>query len=93
MKMHMKVFKFILSLEEHSVHCSNEKQLPVACFCLTTGLFKFYHTSAQMGIPCIKWVLDKFSKLTVDTSSKIDQEYIANETDHQILHSCILLTI
>ena len=24
-----------------------------ACFCLTTGLYKFYHTSDQMGIPCI----------------------------------------
>ena len=25
----------------------------VRLFLLTTGLHKFYHTSAQMGIPCI----------------------------------------
>ena len=28
-----------------------------ACFCLETRLNKFFHTSAQMGISCIKCVL------------------------------------
>ena len=38
-------------------------------------------------------VKNKFSKLTADTSSKIVQDYIADKTDHQILHSGILLTM
>ena len=33
-----------------------------ACFCLETGLNKFFHTSAQMGISCIKCVLEEFWK-------------------------------
>ena len=56
MKMRIKVFKFLLSLEEHSVYYSNEKQLLCPCFCLTTGRYKFDHTSVQMGIKCIKCV-------------------------------------
>ena len=36
---------------------------------------------------------NKLSKLTGDTSSWIVQEYIADKTDHQILHPRILLTI
>ena len=31
-------------------------------FCLTTGLNKFYHTSIQMGISCIKCVLEELWK-------------------------------
>ena len=43
-------------------------------FCYTTGLYKLYHTGAQMDIACIHCVLGKnvkniFSKLTADTSS------------------------
>ena len=38
-------------------------------------------------------VNNKLSKLTADTSSSVVQEYIADETDHQILIQCILLTI
>ena len=53
---------FLLSLEEHSVYYSNEKQLMWTCLCLTTGLNKFYHTSARMGIPCIKCVLEELCK-------------------------------
>ena len=55
----IKMFKPILCLEEHSVYYSNEKQILCACFCLTTGLNKFYHTSAQMDIPSIKCVLEE----------------------------------
>ena len=50
MKMCIEVCNFLLSLEEHSVYYSNEKQQLCAYFCLTTGLNKFYHTSDQMGI-------------------------------------------
>ena len=39
-----------------------EKQLPRAYFCFTAGLNTFYHTSAQMGIPCIKCVLEELRK-------------------------------
>ena len=58
-EMRIYVCNFLLSLEEHLVYYSNEKikQLLCACFCLTTGLNKFYHTIAKMGIPCIKVVL------------------------------------
>ena len=37
---------------------SNENQLlhVNAWFCLTIELYKYYPTSAQMGIPCIKSV-------------------------------------
>ena len=68
MKMRINVFKFLLSLEGHSVYYSNEKQLLYVCFCLTAGLYKFYHRSDQTGIPCIKCVLkNTFSKLIADT--------------------------
>ena len=53
----MKVRYFLLSLEEHSVYYSNEKQPMYACFCMATGLNKFFHTGAQMGISCIKCVV------------------------------------
>ena len=53
MKIRIKVFKFLLSLEEQSFYYSNEKQLLCACFCLTIGLYKFYNMSAQMGTPGI----------------------------------------
>ena len=33
-----------------------------ACFCLETGLNKFFHKSAQMGILCIKYVLEEVWK-------------------------------
>ena len=68
MKMRIKVFKFLLSLEEHSVYYSNEKQLLSAYLCLKTGLYKFYHTSAQMGIPCIKCVLEELWKTKYQNS-------------------------
>ena len=48
-----------LSLEEHSVYYSNKKQLLCVCVCLTTGPNKFYQASAQLGIPCIKCVLEE----------------------------------
>ena len=74
MKMRIKVLNAFLSLEEHSVFYSNEKQLMCTYFCLTTWFYKFYHTSAQMGISWCKMcpgriVKNKFSKLTADTSS------------------------
>ena len=57
------------------------------------GLNKFYYTSSQMGIPCIKCVIEeytrllvvnnKFSKLTADSIFKIFYVYIADKTDHQ----------
>ena len=58
-----------------------------ACFCFATGLNKFFHTSAQMGISCIKRVMEKnkknkFSKLTADSISKIFLLSIADKTDH-----------
>ena len=68
MKMLIKVFKFILNLEEPSVYYANEKQLMCVCFCLTTGLYKFYHTSAQMGIPCKKYVLEELWKTNSQNS-------------------------
>ena len=68
MQMRLKVVKFLLSLEEHSVYYSNEKQFLYTCFCLTTGLYKFYHMSAQMGIPCIKCVLEELWKINSQNS-------------------------
>ena len=59
MKMRIKVCNSLLRLEEHSVYNSNEKQLQCVCLCLTTGLNKFYHTSAKKGIPSIKCVLEE----------------------------------
>ena len=69
MKKRIKVFKFLSSLEEHSVYYSNEKQLLCTYFCLTTGLYKFYHTSAQMGVPCIKYVLEELWKTNSQNSA------------------------
>ena len=43
-----------------------------ACFCLETGLNKFYHTSAQMGISCIKYVWKKFEKQILKTHSLLN---------------------
>ena len=93
MKNRIKVFIFLLSLEEHSAYYSNEKQLLCACFCLATGLYKSYHTSAQMGIPCIKMCEKQILKTHSRYKFLKNREYIADKTDHQILHSCILLTI
>ena len=36
--------------------------------CLTTGLNKFYHTNAQIGIPCIKYVQEELSKTNTQNS-------------------------
>ena len=57
MKCALKLCNFLLCLEEDSVYYSTVKQLLRAYFCLPTGLNKFYHTSAQMGIPCMKCVI------------------------------------
>ena len=50
---------FFLSLEAYSVYYLNEKQAMRACFCLVTGLNKFFHTSAQMGFTYIECVLEE----------------------------------
>ena len=50
---------FLIRLEEHLFYYSSGNQLLCAWFCLTIGHNKFYHTSAQMGIPCIKCVLEE----------------------------------
>ena len=42
-----------------------------ACFCLETGINKFFHTSAQMGISCMKCVL-KFEKQILKTHSLLN---------------------
>ena len=67
-KMRISVCNFLLSLEEHLVYYSNEKQFLCACFCLTIWVNKFYHSSAQMGIPCIKCVLEKLLKTNSQNS-------------------------
>ena len=45
-----------------------------ACFCLETGLNKFLYTSAQMGISCIKCVLEEvsFEKQILKTYSQLN---------------------
>ena len=64
MKMRIKVLKFILSLEEHSVYYSNDKTASVRL----PGLYMFYHTNTQMGIPCIKCVLEELWKTNSQNS-------------------------
>ena len=50
-----------VSLEVHLVYYSNEKQPVCVCFWLETGLNKFFQKiSAQIGISCIKCVLEEF---------------------------------
>ena len=46
----------------------NEKQSMCACFSLETWLNKFYHTSDQMGISCIKCVMKEFWKPNTQNS-------------------------
>ena len=76
------VFNFLFSLEEHSISYSNEKQLQCAYFCLTTGLNKFYHRSAQMIIPCIKSVdPGRIVKTNSQNSQPTQVLYIADKTD------------
>ena len=43
-----------------------------ACFCLETRLNKFYHISAQMGISCVKCVLEKIEKQILKTHSLLN---------------------
>ena len=43
-----------------------------ACFCLETGLNKFFYTSAQMGISCIKCVLEVVLKASSQTHSRLN---------------------
>ena len=62
MQMRIIVCNFALRLEIHSVYYLNETQLLCAYASLTTGLNKFHHTSVQMGIACIKCVLEDLSK-------------------------------
>ena len=40
-----------------------------ACFCLETGLNKFFDTSAHMGISCIKCDLEKVEKQILKAQS------------------------
>ena len=70
MKKCIQVFKFLFSLEEHTVYYSDEKNASVRLLCLTPGLYKFYHTSAQMGIPCIKCVLEELWKTILKTHKR-----------------------
>ena len=67
-KIRIYVWEFLLSIEEPSVYYSNEKQPMFACFCLATGLNKFFHKSAQMGISCINCVLEEFWKTNSQNS-------------------------
>ena len=41
-----------------------------AGFCLETGHNKFFHTSAQMDISCIKCVLEEFLKTNSQNSQR-----------------------
>ena len=56
-----KSVQFFLSLEEHSVYYSNENSFCAPAFSWQLG-FMFCHTSAQMGIPRIKCVLEELWK-------------------------------
>ena len=69
-----------------------------ACFCLETGLYKFFHTSAQMGISCIKCVLEEVGKANSQNSQPTQflrylKYLFPIKNDHQILHLSILHTI
>ena len=68
-----------------------------ACFCVATGIDNLFHASTQMGISCIKCVLEEFSNqiLKNHTRLKFLDIYvsIAYKTDHQLLHLSILHTI
>ena len=57
-----------LCLEGLSVFYSNGNKVLYACFCLTTGLSKFYHTSAQMGISCINCVQEELRETNSQNS-------------------------
>ena len=84
MKMRIKVFKFLLSLEEHSVYYSvyysNKKNSFCAPVFASTIRVPNGHSMYKMCAGRI--VKYKFSKLTADTSFQIVQEYIADKTDH-----------
>ena len=43
-----------------------------ACFCLEIGLNKFFHASAQMGISCIKCVLEEVWKQILKTHNSLN---------------------
>ena len=59
---------FLLCLEEYSVYYSNEIRFCAPTLGLTTRLNTFYHTSDQMGIPCIKCVLEELWKTNSQNS-------------------------
>ena len=67
-----------------------------ACFYLETGFNKFFHTSAQMGISCIKCVLEDVWKTNSQNSQPTQlvryfEVSIVDKTDHQILHLSICI--
>ena len=65
------MWDFLLNLEEHSVYYSNKHQPLCASFFLETGINKFFHTSAQMGISCIKYVYEEFGKQILKFHSRL----------------------
>ena len=85
--------RFSFKLEVHSDYNSNAKQPMCASFCLETRLNKFFHTSAQMGISCIKCVLEEFCKTNSLNSQRTQFlryfKYLS-PIKHQILHLSIL---
>ena len=48
---------------QHSVYYAIENQLLSLWFCFTSLLYKFYHTSTQIRVPCIKYFLEEILKI------------------------------
>ena len=70
--------------------------IPDLCNLITFN--KFFHTSAQMGISCIKCVLEEVWKANSQNSQPTQflryfKYLFTDKTDHQILHLSILHTI
>ena len=89
MKTHIKVFKFLLSFEEHSVYYSNEKTASVRLLLLDNWALQVRPYKCQNGHSIYKMcreriVKNKFLKLTADTSSEIVQEYIDELRAHDL---------